>query len=913
VSAPPASVGPYTIDREIGRGGMGVVYLGHDGRLDRAVAIKALPDHLADDPARLARFEREARTLAQLNHPNVAGIYGVEEQDGHKYLILEYVEGETLADVLDRGAVPVEDALELAIEIAAGLEAAHEAGVVHRDLKPANVKITPDGKMKVLDFGLARVEDTSASGISESPTLTSPVRHSPTIPGAIMGTAPYMSPEQARGRRVDKRTDIWSFGVVLYEMLTGIGPFHGETATDSIGAILHKDVDLGVLPAGTPASARRVIGRCLERDKASRFRDIGDVRYELERSDSDGGPGAGGAPSRRVVALLVVLALVIGAAAAWLARPVPVAAPAATARLSLPLPWARDRVEEFGISADGDRLAFAVLDEGEQEPTWSVHIRDLDSLDFDRVHSLRHRPRFILFTPDGRELMIGVSHENDRDMILRIPVDGGRPVPLLDAHTDDYTIGRAMWLDDEEILLQGEDDERKFFAVSSRDGSVRPLATLPERSGPLPNPACVVPGGRHLVANGVEINAGEFVATTVAIDLTSGTIHSIAEDFHTLHVSEDLIVLRRNDEYFAVPFDAKSARTTGELRPIPDVIDDGVVAGRAGHFAYFPEIEERGRLATIDRSGEIASISDARRRHIGTFVVSPDGAWISTRYGDEPDRATLAAVEVATGRPQRMDAGLHVALGWIDDGRFAYLRPSDDLTFDRREVEYDLLTWHPIRENEELALRAGTTSHLGHVALSPDGAYVVQRRRHFDGERPPELGPRDRDWLEIIDLADTASGPAHFLNLGMWHARPRFSPDGRWLAVGSGATGRSEIYAVPFDPAGPGSTVRVSLDGGWQPMWSHDSRELFWTGPAPGGAGAVLMSAEMTGDDPLAFSAPKMLLEEAEYDGSDLAPMPDGDRFVFEDKPDPRPEDEHLVVVVSWEAEIRRRLASEGR
>ncbi|MHC4976330.1 MAG: serine/threonine-protein kinase, partial [Planctomycetota bacterium] len=292
---PGSSIGPYTIDREIGRGGMGVVYLARDTRLDRDVAIKSLPEHLASDPERLARFEREAKVLATLNHPNVAGIYGVEEVDGARYLILEYVEGETLAVRLDRGDIPPDEAVEIALEIAAGVEAAHEAGVIHRDLKPANIKFDAEGRIKVLDFGLARAEESSSTGssMSQLPTITSPA-HSPTMAGVILGTAAYMSPEQARGRKVDKRSDIWSFGVVLYEMLTGAGPFRGETVTDSIGAILHKDIDFNSLPPATPSSVRHVIARCLERDKANRYRDIGDAAYDLRHLAQIGETGSGG-------------------------------------------------------------------------------------------------------------------------------------------------------------------------------------------------------------------------------------------------------------------------------------------------------------------------------------------------------------------------------------------------------------------------------------------------------------------------------------------------------------------------------------------------------------------------------------------------------------------------------------------
>lgn len=280
---------------------MGVVYLGRDTRLDRAVAVKALPENLLHDADRLARFEREARTLASLNHPNVAGIYGVEEHEGAKYLILEFVEGETLADRIDRGPIPVDDAIDIAAQIALGVEAAHDAGVIHRDLKPGNVKITPDGKVKVLDFGLARSDESaSSSGMSEIPTITSPAQHSPTVPGVILGTAAYMSPEQARGRRLDKRTDIWSFGVVLYEMLTGASPFRGETVSDSIGAVLHKEIDVSLLPRDTPRAVRRVLNRCVERDKELRYRDIGDVRVDLlqARADADEGDALTVAPPR---------------------------------------------------------------------------------------------------------------------------------------------------------------------------------------------------------------------------------------------------------------------------------------------------------------------------------------------------------------------------------------------------------------------------------------------------------------------------------------------------------------------------------------------------------------------------------------------------------------------------------------
>ena len=291
---PPAAIGPFQIERELGRGGMGEVYLARDTRLDRQVAIKALPAHLSQDPDRLARFQREAKMLASLNHPGVGAIHGLEECAGHQYLILEFVEGETLADRLARGPIPIDEALVIARQIAEALEAAHEKGIIHRDLKPGNVMVTHEGAVKVLDFGLARTEETPASSsfvpqnLADSPTVTSPARiHSPTIPGVIMGSAGYMSPEQARGKAVDKRSDIFSFGCVLYEMLTGAMPFRGETAADAIGATLHKQLDLALLPPGTPATIRLLLSRCLAKDRANRLHDIADARLELAQAISD--------------------------------------------------------------------------------------------------------------------------------------------------------------------------------------------------------------------------------------------------------------------------------------------------------------------------------------------------------------------------------------------------------------------------------------------------------------------------------------------------------------------------------------------------------------------------------------------------------------------------------------------------
>src|SRR3990172_6140589 len=282
---PNTRLGPYQILAPLGAGGMGEVYRAKDTRLDREVAIKVLPDHFARDPERIARFQREAKVLASLNHPNIAAIHGFEEVEGKRFLVMELVEGATLADRLHDGALSVEDALTIGRQIAEALEAAHERGIIHRDLKPANVKITPDGAVKVLDFGLAKAmtDELSASEMAHSPTITE--QH--TRPGVVLGTAAYMSPEQARGKPVDKRTDIWSFGVVLYEALCGCRPFVGETATDLVARILEREPDWSTLPPETPPIVQLLLRRCLAKDRNKRLRDIGDARIDLEQAIAD--------------------------------------------------------------------------------------------------------------------------------------------------------------------------------------------------------------------------------------------------------------------------------------------------------------------------------------------------------------------------------------------------------------------------------------------------------------------------------------------------------------------------------------------------------------------------------------------------------------------------------------------------
>ncbi len=438
-------LGPFEVLRELGRGGMGVVYLATDTRLDRQVAIKALPEHLSSEADRLARFQREAKVLASLNHPNIGAIHGLEEANGQQYLILEFVEGETLDERLSRGPLPVDDALEIAVHVADALESAHEKGVIHRDLKPGNIMVTPDGTVKVLDFGLARTTETSSSMVApmdeDSPTMTLPDRlHSPTMPGVILGTTGYMSPEQARGKAVDKRSDIFSFGCVLYEMLTGVQAFGGETVADSIGATLHKEYDQSLLPANTPANVKRLLHRCLVKDKRKRLRDIGDARLELESMD-DPMSTSGVAPQRRRVhQLLAAIAVVsIFASVAIVLWPRP-SIKQPVRRFEIPLKGSEVLFGNTGaISPDGAGVAY-VMD-------GALWVRPMDAIEARKIadEASSMQP---FWSPDGS--WVGFAQGQS---LVRAAVGGGQTEKICGTPHPMSITGGGVWLADGRIFF----------------------------------------------------------------------------------------------------------------------------------------------------------------------------------------------------------------------------------------------------------------------------------------------------------------------------------------------------------------------------------------------------------------------------------------------------------------------------
>jgi len=814
-------IGPYTIESEIGRGGMGVVYLATDPRLGRRVAIKALPEELAADASRLERFEREARTLAQLNAPNIAGIHGVEEQDGRRYLVLEFVEGETLADRLDRGPIEPDEAIELATQIARGIAAAHDAGVIHRDLKPANIKITPEGEAKVLDFGLARADDgQSTSGISDAATLTSPVQHSPTTPGVILGTAAYMSPEQARGRRVDKRTDIWSFGVVLYEMLTGASPFVGETATDSIGAILHKDTDFGRLPPDVPVSARRVLARCLQRDRNERYHDINDARLELlapEESDAVPGAPADSATGRpALIAALVVFVAAIGVAGTRLIEgPAPETTNAPPLRVTLPAPAGTSLIYAE-ISPDGTMVAAKFELEDANVDGW--YLRRLDEADWRKI-PMSDDAHSVEFSPGSRYLAFSAPIEPGSSSVrlLRLEIGSDFPpvevAPLPLSFAPNYDFG---WFEpDRMVLVAPRTGDLQFIDANSGafgrrvDGKRNSSGGLVEVTGAL-SPTRFLVNETGYTERGYQVDVYLF-------DIEAETYAPLIENANNAAVAPDgAILFARNDRLFRVAYDP----ATGELGD-PAQLATGFRAEDPWEAAEF-SISDSGSICTLpggiqadarniaflDTEGGITTWQAEPRPYANSIAVSPDESRLVATVGslatglyeiwgsaiDRPRLRRLRAepftdfsTPVFFPDNRRFVCTAQTEQGsWLEIVDFNGSVPPERLTYDEPDVAF--------REPQ---------------AIHPDGDRILVVEFATSGLRLAEIDLRAGEPKRRVLL----EGPAMY-------SRADYSPDGATLAYVSDETGRNEAYVRTINDDGSlGPAEPVTLNGGSSVAW----------------------------------------------------------------------------------------------
>ncbi|MHC4990992.1 MAG: protein kinase domain-containing protein, partial [Planctomycetota bacterium] len=679
----PARIGPYEIEREIGRGGMGVVYLARDTTLDRDVAIKTLPEHFADDPDRLSRFEREAKALASLNHASIASIYGVQEADGKRYLVLEHVPGPTLDEILAQGPMPVSEALPVAKQIVDAIEAAHQRGIIHRDLKPANIKFADGEQVKVLDFGLAKaVEDppSSESDLAASPTYL--LSNTPTMPGVVLGTAGYLSPEQARGRQVDKRTDIFSFGCVLYEMLVGRTVFPGETATDSIGATLHKEPSWDDLPADTPPTILLLLRRCLAKDRKRRLHDIADARVEIEDAITDptssslnlarsavaAGATAPARPFRMIAGVLLGLvlgAVVVGAIAAafW-----PSAEPKQVRRLTIihdPEP------ESAAISPNGTMIAFGT--------DLGPHLRRLSSLDTELLWAEEDRIDDIYWSPDSE--WIGFRTD---DQLRRIAARGGRPIDVAEVGQVD----QVRWTDDGHLTI-GDFVDGTIIRIPAQGGASTTEVPKLEDEMHLHSGAAL-PASRGTLFL-PHRNDGSAASTLYV--WTGGERRALYEWDEAMHAPEysasgHLLFTRYAEPRgtWALPFSLDRLEVTG----VPFLVAPGASSfsiSRTGDLVYLPGRPRERRpgrsaqLAWMDREGQVTERFGPTFYGTRGIALSPDGSRVAVAAQGLSEEETDAEpniwiVEVQRGTASRLAAeeAYQVNPSWSSDGRrIAYM------------------------------------------------------------------------------------------------------------------------------------------------------------------------------------------------------------------------------------------------
>ena len=904
---PGSRLGPYEVTGKLGEGGMGEVWRATDSRLKREVAIKVLPALFTEDRERLARFEREAQLLAQLHHSNIASIFGLEESDGVRALVMELVEGPTLAERMASGPLPVEEALGIALQIAQALEEAHEKGIVHRDLKPQNVKVTADGRVKVLDFGLAKaMEGGAGAGTSSaSHPMTSPTfLNSPTLTalhgtqlGVILGTAAYMAPEQARGGSADKRADIWAFGVVLFEMLAGRSLFAGETVSDTLAGVLKSDVDVTLLPGPTPPAIRRLLRRCLERNPRNRLHDIADARIVIEevlsgRHDeaAPAGIGAGAmpAPARArwisaAAALAAGLALGALGAALWTGAAGLGRRGAPLTRLELSLPEGAGQVRGLALSPDGRKIAFAARGEDGRVALW---VRSLDSLDARSLPSTEGA-RYPFWAPDSRRL----AYFSPRGLSW-IDSTGGAPLEIATTSTIENVRGGAWGADD--LILYTPHFTGPILAVPAKGGASTPATRLPE-SGELGTTRfpCFLPDGRRFVyyasaGTGTEPGTLHLGRVGTLESKRLGPANSAA-----LFAEPGYLLYARGDSIVAHRFDERREELVGE--PVALGIEMGsslnvsglrsIAVSAGGLLVYRNDRRGTTQLVVADRTGrEVGGLEGTGSTWHYAPRLSPDNRALAVSHLDV--RSGFGEIWV---HDLARRLAVRLTLGTGDDYMPTWLPGADEILYASTRTTPGDLYRVPLDRPGEGRLWLGARTYQSPCAVTPDG-----RRLVF--ERADERG---RNGLWIRDLAGEGEATR------LWPSTASefscdVSPDGRWLAYVSDSTHAWEVYVRRLD--GSGGPIRISPDGGMQPLWRRDGRELFYLDPR-----GQLVAVPVEPGDPLRPGAAQPLfaagLEEAtdrQYDA-----FADGQRFVLNrtELADTSP----LHVVLDWRALLERR------
>jgi serine/threonine-protein kinase len=872
---PGTKVGPYEILAAIGAGGMGEVYPARDTKLGRDVAIKVLPEAFVREADRMARFQREAKVLASLDHPNIASIYGLEDSDGTQALVMQLVEGPTLADRIKAGPIPVDEAVRIAKQIADALEYAHERGIIHRDLKPANVKVTNDDAVKVLDFGLAKAleGDPSSFDISTSPTIS----RMATMQGVLLGTAAYMSPEQAKAKPVDRRTDIWAFGCVLYETLAGKMAFSGETVTDTLAAVIRAEPDWSQLPAETPTRVRVLLQRCLQKDVRQRLQAMGDARISLEEvlsgaPEGTRSPGVGPpAKQWRLWLASGIAAVVIVAAAAslvtWNLKPLP---PKPVMRFTITLPPGQhlaglDR-PALALSPDGSLLAYVAAAQG--GATQQIYVRAMDSGETRPIPGTEDAVS-PFFSPDGEWL--GFFSD---ERLRKISVRGGAPQALSEVR---FPVG-ASWGTQGTIVFASRGSV--LHQISDAGGAPQPLSRFEkgEVSHVWPD---FLPGGKAVLFTAI-LGSGTDVQTLGKGErrdlIHGGTSPRYARSGH--------LVYAQGATLMAMPFDPERLEAKGAAVPVVQGVQSSVLGGAAqyslsatGSLVYVSGSSQalQSKLVWVSRNGTEQPLP-APPRSYAYLQLSPDGRRVAIvsesqiwLYDFARDTLSRFTFEGSNNLPV-----------WTPDGkRIAFMS--------NRGGPYNIF-WQ--MADGSGGLERLTTDEHNNVprSFSPDGQLLAF---HVDSSTGSDI------W--VLRLRDRKVQP--FLQTPASESAPQFSPDGRWLAYVSDESGRYEVYVQPYP--GPGGKYLISTEGGREPLWNNNGRELFYR------SGDKVMAVDVMTQPNFSAGKPKELFEGRYLQLGGTVPQfafsPDGQRFLML-KP---VEQEAAVptqinVVLNWTEELKR-------
>lgn len=866
----------YEIVSAIGAGGMGEVYRAHDTKLGRDVAVKLLPEVFAADPDRLLRFQREAHLLASLNHPNIAQIFGVVESDRTRCIVMELVEGETLQVRLQQGPLPLSEALVIAKQVAEALEAAHDRGIVHRDLKPANIMLTVEGGVKVLDLGLAKTIDSQAgdADLSNSPTILS----AHTQPNVLMGTAAYMSPEQVRGRGGDARSDIWAFGCVLYQMLTGEPAFTGETLTDLISGIIRIEPDWSALPANTPPGLQSVVRRCLEKDRRRRFHAIGDVRIALEEAQHVPAaiPVAHLKTRERIswgIAAMVLAAIgVLLGATYFIPRPVELLASRFLMEFPPEAPLGGAAADPFpSVSPDGRYVAFRSAT-GIVVAGARLWLRPVGSLNAQPIAGTEGIGGFPFWSADSRYMGFFAGGK-----LKKVAVAGGPPQILCDA-----TGLAGTWNQDDIILFEHQGTLHRVAAA----GGVSTAVKMPDKSkneGGYRSPS-FLPDGRHFAYVALSSEQGRTEVRAGALD-SSDDKSLFASNSRVLYASPGYLLFVRDGTLMAQPFDASSLSLSGDVFPIAERIASNPVNGFAafgvsnnGTLVYrVTSGSTLTELTWFDRAGKKLDVVKSPGNFVGPNL-SPDQKRIAVQTTNSPD---IWLIDLLRGTNSRFtfDAADDIRPVFSGDGKQILFVSNRSGTGDLYVKSADGVG------AEQLVLKKAD----GVSDWSADGKLVLY------AIIPPNSGGFD-----VWALPMTGDRkPFAVLNSQFSEVRAKFSPDSRWMAYTSGESGRNEIYVQPFPPSG--GKWQVSVDGGEYPYWRGDGRELIF-----GTVDGKIMSADVKLGATFEAGVPRQLFQlPGRQAGERFAITADAQRFLVPLIPQgiDRPA---LTTVLNWTADIKK-------